>query len=320
MRLPQKKKAGDPVLASDWNLLLDAIAARTPRSGAGLELIASSGGFAYSRPSALSSPQAGLPPFSVIGIEKKNGNYLVTVKEGWVIERKPKSDNSPAIKFHMPKSGDKPLDSIPRPQISMSIGETLWCKFSTKATGEIEEEPELIASSEDKDGNHYKPEDPEGSGSEGEYYIKLFKLEDDGGSPTVKVYQQSDIEHWAQLWTGENLGPGAMVYKEYNEDDGIYNFRTIHHREDDDEIERQIEVEEEDEVVRIKGNAKKGKIYLYSQDVEPVDLLEWKDGLVVTDQNEEEFPFQFELKKLMVCVDGTPEELYFVTYTPPDAE
>ena len=29
-RLPQKKKPGDPVLAADWNTLLDAIAARTP--------------------------------------------------------------------------------------------------------------------------------------------------------------------------------------------------------------------------------------------------------------------------------------------------
>ena len=48
MRLPQKKKPGDPVLASDWNLLLEAIAARTPRPGAGLELTSSSGGFAYS--------------------------------------------------------------------------------------------------------------------------------------------------------------------------------------------------------------------------------------------------------------------------------
>ena len=45
-RLPQKKKPGDPVLAADWNTLLDAIAARTPRAGTGLDLIASSGGFA----------------------------------------------------------------------------------------------------------------------------------------------------------------------------------------------------------------------------------------------------------------------------------
>ena len=117
--------------------VLSAIAARTPRPGAGLELIASSGGFAYSRPSPGSAPHAGLPPFSVIGIEKGTGGYLVTIKEGWVIERKPKSEDTPAVKLHSPKAGDKTLDSIPRPQIAMSIGDTLWCKFTTDMMGEI---------------------------------------------------------------------------------------------------------------------------------------------------------------------------------------
>ena len=59
-RLPEKKKPGDPVLAADWNSLLDAIAARTPRPGAGLELIASSGGFAYSAPGATLIPRQSL--------------------------------------------------------------------------------------------------------------------------------------------------------------------------------------------------------------------------------------------------------------------
>ena len=47
MRLPEKKRSGNPVLASDWNLLLEAIAARTPRPSPGLELVHSSGGFIY---------------------------------------------------------------------------------------------------------------------------------------------------------------------------------------------------------------------------------------------------------------------------------
>lgn len=226
-RLPQKKKPGDPILAEDWNTLLDAIAARTPRSGTGLELIASSGGFAYSQPSTALVPRQSLPPFSVIGIEKEDDAYQVIVKEGWVIERKPKSEDLPTVKFHMPKSGDDPLDKIPRPKIAMSIGDTLWCKYQTDTMGEISEEPEVIVASEDQDGNHYQPEDPEESGVEGEYYVKLFKLEDDDGIPKVKVYQQSDIEHWAQLWTGENLGSGARVYKKHEDSENLFKFRSI---------------------------------------------------------------------------------------------
>lgn len=61
MRLPPKKRSGNPILASDWNLLIDAITARTPRSSAGLELVFTSGGFTYrvQRVSASSSPSCG---------------------------------------------------------------------------------------------------------------------------------------------------------------------------------------------------------------------------------------------------------------------
>jgi hypothetical protein len=47
MKLPPKKRPGNPILASDWNTLVDALGARTPRPSAGLELINTSGGFAY---------------------------------------------------------------------------------------------------------------------------------------------------------------------------------------------------------------------------------------------------------------------------------
>ena len=57
MRPPPKKKKADPVLAADWNLLIDAITARTPCPSAGLELTFTSSGFTYrSRPSASSTP------------------------------------------------------------------------------------------------------------------------------------------------------------------------------------------------------------------------------------------------------------------------
>ena len=226
--MPQKKKPGDPVLAEDWNTLLDAITARTPKPGTGLELIASSGGFAYSSPTGLLVERQSLPPFAVIGIEKDGGNYEVIIKEGWVIERKPKAESdAPAVLFHMPKVGDDKLNMIPRPKIGMSIGDTLWCKFNTDMQGELTEDPEMIVSGEDENGTHYQPEDPEESGVEGIYYVKILKLENDEGSPRVMVYQQSDIEHWAVLWTGENLGAGARVYKKHVDLENVFKFRTV---------------------------------------------------------------------------------------------
>ena len=243
MRMPQKKKPGDPVLAADWNMLLDAISARTPMPGAGLELIASSGGFAYSSPTGLLVERQSLPPFAVIGIERSGTNYDVIIKEGWVIERKPKSGDLPTVKFHMPKFGDDKLNQIPRPKIGMSIGDTLWCKYQTDVMGELTEDPEIIVESEDQDGAHYQPDDPEESGVEGDYWVKLFKLEEDDGSPYVKLYQQSDIEHWAQLWTGINLGGGARVYKKHEDYENIFKFRTVRGDYGVNEVETDEEVE-----------------------------------------------------------------------------
>jgi hypothetical protein len=228
MRLPEKKKPGDPVMAADWNLLLEAIAARTPRPGTGLELIASSGGFAYSKPGPPPYHHRMLPPFAVIVIEKPEANnFLVTLKEGWVIERQPKSGDSPAVNFHMPAYQDKPLNQTPRPQVSMSIGDTLWCKVVTDMAGKVVGVPEIIASPSEEIGFHYRPQNPEASGSDGEYFVKLFRLDDESGVPKVSVFQQSDVEHWAQLWTGENLGYGADVFKGWDDATNIYQFRSI---------------------------------------------------------------------------------------------
>ncbi|MCX6866619.1 MAG: hypothetical protein NTV46_10460 [Verrucomicrobia bacterium] len=80
MRLPEKKKPGDPVLAADWNLLLEAIEARTPRSGAGLELVSSSGGFAYSAPSP-KGELGHLPPY---GAQTGRHPYWMKIEgNGW---------------------------------------------------------------------------------------------------------------------------------------------------------------------------------------------------------------------------------------------
>ena len=44
---PSKKRPGNPILASDWNMLVDALTARTPRPSTGMELVFTSSGFYY---------------------------------------------------------------------------------------------------------------------------------------------------------------------------------------------------------------------------------------------------------------------------------
>jgi hypothetical protein len=228
MKLPDKKKPGDVIKASDWNALIDALAARTPRSGTGLAMSESSGGFAYSLPTPLGQLPKGQPPFSVIAIEKSGNSYLVTIKEGWVIERQPKTASHPHVKFHMPEYDGDPIDTIPRIRLTMAVNDIAWCRYKTDDRGIVtSEKPTIEIEPDDQNGAHYWPPDPAGSGGDGDYYVKLFKLTLADGSPYITPYQQSDIEHSAQLWFGQNTGSGGGIFKEHDEATNTFKFRSV---------------------------------------------------------------------------------------------
>lgn len=84
MQLPQKKRPGQPILASDWNLLIDALAARTPRPSADLQIVASSGGFTYrSREAPAASSQRIITyPFAEIIRWKENDVAKIGIRGG----------------------------------------------------------------------------------------------------------------------------------------------------------------------------------------------------------------------------------------------
>ena len=85
MRLPGKKRSGNPILASDWNLLIDAIEARTPRPGTGVELVSSSGGFTYRvRKTVASGSSSDECPFGEI-LTYKDGDTTKSGIRGGVV-------------------------------------------------------------------------------------------------------------------------------------------------------------------------------------------------------------------------------------------
>jgi hypothetical protein len=68
MRLPSKKRPGNPILAKDWNLLIDALEARTPRPGPGTEIVATTAGFTFRvKPSAAGGSSAKAVPLTILG-------------------------------------------------------------------------------------------------------------------------------------------------------------------------------------------------------------------------------------------------------------
>ena len=101
---------------------------------------------------------------------------------------------------------------------------------------------------------------------------------------------------------GENRGGEAAVFMEEESaelPDGKVKFRTLRGLSSgeaaDEEISQQIRVEVADseeslpETIRIRGNGKKGSIQFLDSELNEVCLLQWEDGLVIT---EGEYIFQ----------------------------
>lgn len=98
MRLPAKKRPGNPVLASDWNLMIDALQARTPMPAHNAELVASTCGFTYRfrQSSSQSAVQSGQPFAEIISWNEGNtrktgirGGAVYAGDKVWNVDHQP---------------------------------------------------------------------------------------------------------------------------------------------------------------------------------------------------------------------------------------
>lgn len=188
---------------------------------------------------------SGYNPFEPMAItvddpEADPKTYKVTVHEGWVMERITTRSGTPpdgVVEF-MPRIEDAVLgwtllNADPRPTLEMDVGDTAWLIYETDNKGEVKEDgspdfnwPRIVANADANDSTHYQPADEVNTdGTLGDYRIPLFKLEADGDHYKVKLYQQSDVEHYHELPTFENLGTGKRVFKRREGDK--YEFLSV---------------------------------------------------------------------------------------------
>ena len=135
--------------------------------------------------------------------------YSVMLKEGYVIERSPTGD---AIIIHIPAVDLDPMDSDPRPTVSVPVGKAVFVRIQTDDSGEINESVAIVVDDPDKESVHHSV------GVDGDYYIKVgeMKLGEDEGEgevPYYKTYVQSDIDHYRED------GFGSPVYNLSNYDE-----------------------------------------------------------------------------------------------------
>lgn len=227
-----------------------------------------------------------IPPFSPVKKVLDEGVFTVTLTPGLLVERYPVAA-AEAVITHMPVVVDGatkyPLDGVPAPELSVTAGNYVVLVYQTDDHGAVrtaDEEgvivcPRIEVVSELDGGTHYQPCDPgQDEGTEGYYQVPLFRLSVDGEDHTVvTLYQQSDVEHTPELWTGVNLGSGQEVYKERNETADTYQFRTI---TDNGEIH----VSTVGDAIEVRGNSTDGSLgWCDDGESEDEDGISWSDGL-----------------------------------------
>ena len=235
--LPANVKTGDPVRAEDYNKLLAALRSSIIQPGTGyLRTINKSGTTLRIKQNKEFRPRIN-PPFSVIEVDAAAGNnYNLRLEPGRVCSANPvaAADSPPedGYDYFIPEIDGTPMDQKDSngdyPEISVEDGFSVYCKIKRSATGIVIPPVQIVAADRDEKSGHYFPPDPNDSGTEEVFqYRRILDLDVVSNEVEIKVWRRSDIDLEPFLWEGDNIGTGVDVFKEHNEQDGVYNFRRI---------------------------------------------------------------------------------------------
>jgi len=175
-------------------------------------------------------------PFAVVDITEDGADYELTFEPGRVVCADPVSaagGDGDGYNYFVPEIDGEPMDEEDPltgelPKLTVAPGEGVFCKVHRDEFGMVIEPVELVADTIGEYSDHYQPESPDDSGHASQHdLIRILDLTEDGGLPELKIWRKSDILLTPFLWTGENVGTGARVFKKYDDQDGTYDFRSL---------------------------------------------------------------------------------------------
>lgn len=233
--LPSDVKPGEPVRAEDYNKLLAALRSNIIQPGTGYLRSINKSGTTLRINQNKEFRQRINPPFSVIECEKRAaGNYYLRLEPGRVCSANPKSAaaDEDGIDYLVPEINGTPMDEKDDqedfPNINIDDGQTVYARIERTAEGVVVPPVMIIADSRDKESKHYFPADPDDSGTTETYqYRRILDFDVVFDEVEIKVWRRSDIDLEPYLWTGSNVGEGSNVFKEHDQENGVYNFRKI---------------------------------------------------------------------------------------------
>jgi len=243
------------------------------------------------------------PPFYP-SIKKDGAAYRVALSKGYVVERR--IPDGSALIYHFPTGlvdgDDEPIYH------SIADGQAIYVQVQVEDDGKIESDPVVMVAEDELEGEHFRPEVFDFSGTAGTHNYKIAVFEIVDSKPRLKLFGAGDnVDHFDERVGMINMeaegdvfevgfdydssadkvrfrrlknldGEGVALIKD--QVDESINFRKIRGRNSP----RRIEVEESGGSIIVKGNNAMGTLSHIGCNEEIGSLLiEWDDGLIITE-------------------------------------
>ena len=230
MKLPAKVTKGQAVRADDFNSLIDFCQSLVIGPGPGYRRSRSMAGttLAIDRGRGFWMPEGDYAPFAIREIRREVNNWIVRMEPGRVIwlDSGAGASGGNGARVWVPEIEETAvaMDVLGEDgllaEITLPVSGYLYCQIRRTAEGLVDAAPKVVAkAAEETVSAHYQPPSPGDSGLEEVFQMRrLCQIEEDvDGNAVVRYFQKSDIELCQNLQTGENVGLGADVFKEWDE-------------------------------------------------------------------------------------------------------
>jgi len=221
---------------------------------------------------------------------EEEGQWKVQFRPGYVYELTPGAAEA-NVKQHQIFVGTDPavaLDAAEPPDIDIDLGNYIYLHFETESDGELKEIVEgegiyadiRVEESEKASTYHILPDGDGANGEDGDYYVLLAQVEtvDENALMSRNGWRGNFL--WHAGWNAcANEGSGVGVYHGYNIVTDRKYFRSITERVTNHQINVGV-FGDDDEEIRIEGNAMDGGLRLEDCGGTELYTLNWSDGLI----------------------------------------
>jgi hypothetical protein len=152
------------------------------------------------------------------------------VNPGYVRTINPDADATEPVKDWMPTVGSGPavpLDADTAPEITITDGQTIYCRVATTPKGIIVAAPKIEAAATPEAGTHFQPPDAD---VEGDLYFPIADIEIAGDPEVVtvtQIQQGGPIVVVPNLPELKNIGEGYEVFAGREASGDTYDFRKL---------------------------------------------------------------------------------------------